>query len=106
MNASCLLAHLSRVSCPEFGPTRLILKEIDIAMGYTERSRKNLILAPNSFKQRPSWEANCPSSGQKYRPLMKPDGYLPRLQERAIGPYPEPAESTSQACKLFPKNAF
>jgi hypothetical protein len=35
---------------------------------------------------------------------MEPEGSLPCLQKFAIGPYPEPVESTSPCCSLSPFN--
>jgi hypothetical protein len=48
------------------------------------------------------WKAGGHSACEKYPFFMEPEGSLPCLQKPAIGPYPEPAQSSSPHQSLAP----
>jgi hypothetical protein len=49
------------------------------------------------------WKADSHSAFQKYHTFfMETEGSLPCSQKPAIGPYPEPVESSSPNWSLFP----
>jgi hypothetical protein len=64
--------------------------------------RYNILLLNYSMVQNIIWKADCRSAYQKISCFMEPEGSSPSSQKLCIGPYPEPAESSSPHRSLCP----